>query len=46
MPTVAVSLLGEIVKSGGKLKASVDTGLDGVDQSDVPMSFVALTRKI
>ena len=45
-PTVAVSLIGEIVKSGGNVKARVGVALDGVDQSDVPMPFVALTRKI
>jgi hypothetical protein len=46
MPTVAVSVIGVIVKSGGKLKASVDFGVDGVDQSEEPTPFVALTLKM
>ena len=45
-PTVAVSLIGRIVKSGGNVKASVDFGVDGVDQSEEPTPFVALTLKI
>jgi hypothetical protein len=46
IPTVAVSLVGAIVKSGADGKPKVVFGLDGVDQSDVPIPFVALTLKM